>query len=289
MRTNALFHWDGTRLRSVGPRTEEEDGLAVADSWLVAEGRALALQTHRDRFLGAIPADARAELDASAFWEAAMEQIPPEGQWFPRVEFRRQADEWRLALLLRPAPPLSRTVRVVTHRGRDPRTTPSVKGPDLHSLAGVRAEAARLGADEAVILEPSGHVSDGASSAILWWQGETLCAPPPEFPRVDSVTARSLLTLATGLGVAVRHQAITPAELDGREVWAVNALHGIRIVTAWIGGPALAREPGRLDLWRARLEALRRPTHASHAEPRRDRDRPDEGSQAPARSGRGRP
>jgi len=38
----------------------------------------------------------------------------------------------------------------------------------------------------------------------------------------------------------------------------VSALHGIRLVTAWIDGPALAERPGRAALWRSRLEALTR-------------------------------
>jgi hypothetical protein len=42
-------------------------------------------------------------------------------------------------------------------------------------------------------------------------------------------------------------------------VWALNALHGIRIVTGWVDGPATAELPGRLDVWRARLDALRKP------------------------------
>ena len=88
-----------------------------------------------------------------------------------------------------------------------------------------------------------------------------LCGPPSSFPRVDSVTARTVLTLAGALGVETYEEAVTPAELDGTEVWALSALHGIRIVTQWVDGPAMAELPGRLQQWRDRLDALRRPIH----------------------------
>jgi len=52
---------------------------------------------------------------------------------------------------------------------------------------------------------------------------------------------------------------VTPDELDGLEIWALNALQGIRIVTEWIDGPSTAEQPGRLALWRARLDRLRKP------------------------------
>ena len=54
---------------------------------------------------------------------------------------------------------------------------------------------------------------------------------------------------------------MTPAELDGTEVWSLSALHGPRIVTGWIDGPSTAELPGRLSTWRSRLEKLRKPIH----------------------------
>ena len=69
----------------------------------------------------------------------------------------------------------------------------------------------------------------------------------------------AVLTLAAALGLDTHEEAVTPAELDGTELWALSALHGIRIATSWVDGPSLAEQPGRLATWRARLDALRRP------------------------------
>ena len=85
-----------------------------------------------------------------------------------------------------------------------------------------------------------------------------MCIPDRSLPRVDGVTLRTVLALATALGIDVEEERTMPEQLDELEVWALNALHGIRIVTSWTDGPALAEQPGRLATWRTRLDALRR-------------------------------
>jgi hypothetical protein len=226
-----------------------ERSITAADSWFVTDGRALALGLHRDRFLSALP-----DRSGEPFWDAAIAAIPRTGDWFPRVE---RHENGRMLFRLRSAPARTRSLTLATLRAPDPRRSPRVKGPDLDAMRRVRTAAQAHGADEAVILTPEGYVVEGAYSAIVWWRGAILCSPPAEFDRVDSITARSLLGLAAALGVDVHEEAVTPAELDGTEVWALNALHGPRIATAWQDGPALAELPGRLAQWRGRLDALR--------------------------------
>jgi branched-subunit amino acid aminotransferase/4-amino-4-deoxychorismate lyase len=134
-----------------------------------------------------------------------------------------------------------------------------VKGPDLERLAALRTEAEGRGADEAVILSPDGTVVEGNYTSLVWWRGDALCTVAEAVPRLPGVTEKSLVTLATALGVEVLPDEVLPDELGGREVWALNSLQGIRIATHWIDGPTLAEKPGRLRLWRARLDRLRRP------------------------------
>jgi branched-subunit amino acid aminotransferase/4-amino-4-deoxychorismate lyase len=239
--------------------------LVAADSWLVTDGRVRGLDLHRQRFVETVPpshADPAAGLDLDAFWAAAIAELPTEGDWFPRVEARTQLGAPQLLFRLRPAPELSRTVVLATHRGRDPRTEPYRKGPDLEAMLRLRTEAQAVGAGEAVLLDEGGHVAEGSTTCLMWWRGATLCLPADDIPRIDSVTVRSVLALATALGVDVQPEHASLAELDGREIWALNALHGIRLVTRWVDGPEVAAEPGRLELWRARLDALRRPLPA---------------------------
>ena len=231
--------------------------VAVADSWLVTDGTVLALEVHHSRFLAGITGE-HPRLDPAGFWDAVLAQIPRTGDWFPRVELqlRDGAPSWCSAC----APPRTHEGGAAGHHRRGgPANLPLVKGPDTAALLRLRTEAQGRGADEAVILSPEGFVIEGAYSSLLWWRGEFLCAPSLDLDRVDSVTARSVIALATALGTDVHYESVTPRELDGLEIWALNALQGIRIVTAWIDGPEPAELPGRLALWRARLDRLRKP------------------------------
>lgn len=262
MSVDEVYRWHRGALSpapaSAGSRGTTADTLAAADSWLVTDGAALAVGLHRERFFAALARTGSDVAEAALFWEAAIARVPRTGDWFPRVELSAGGAEPELRFRLRNAPARTRSVAVVTFMGADPRTTPRIKGPDLARMQRVRQGVTFPGAGEAIILTPEGYVIEGAYSGLLWWRGEILCGPPADFDRIDSVTVRSLLTLARALGVETYEEAVTPAELDGTELWALNALHGPRIVTGWAEGPNLAERPGRLGVWRSRLAALRR-------------------------------
>ena len=252
--TATILRWHDGVFAELDYCDPAETAVLAADSWFVTGGRSLALDLHRSRFLGALPDDVPGE----RFWNEAIARIPREGDWFPRVELQARRATHELVLRLRSAPE-RRTSAVLATAASDPRTNPTVKGPDLEAMLRLRTLAQASGADEAVILSPDGYVVEGAYSALVWWRGAILCTPPAEFERIDSVTARALLGLAAALGVELFEEAVTPAELDGTELWALSALHGPRVATGWVDGPSLAALPGRLRLWRERLEALRHP------------------------------
>ncbi|CAN5127650.1 aminotransferase class IV [soil metagenome] len=249
MSVQSIYRWNGGGLEPLDYCDMTDTSIVVADSWLVTDGTALALDAHRTRFLAVATG-------AEQFWDAAVAAIPLEGNWFPRVELHSTG---RLVFRLRSAPDRQRSVVLATWTGADPWTQPAIKGPDLERMLGIRTSVQAVGAGEAVLLSPDGYVVDGATSALLWWRGAILCGPLGELERIDSVTARSVLTLAAALGVDTHEEAVTPAELDGTELWVLNALHGIRIATAWVDGPQVAEQPGRLATWRKRMDALRRP------------------------------
>ena len=238
-----------------------EPVLLAADSWLVVDGAVLRLEAHRERFAAGIGSLVPAE-ELGAFWDAAVAAIPREGEWFPRVELELVRGAPRLGLRVRPAPPRRTEAVLATWTGADPRTAPTVKGPDLAALARVRTRVQPLGADEAVLLAGSGAVVEGAFSAILWWRGDVLVRPPASLPRIPSVTAAAVLALARERGVEVREEEASPADLGGAEVWICSALHGIRLARAWIDGPDLVADPARRDAWAAELATGRIPLGA---------------------------
>ncbi|MFI1357066.1 aminotransferase class IV [Streptomyces sp. NPDC020898] len=235
--------------------------LVVADSWLLRDGRVRALARHRERFLRSCGDCGGPSLRQLVdFWRDMSATLPRTGEWFPRVELGAESRELRL--LLRHAPPLGTGVRVWATGQTDPRTTPRRKGPDLDILARVRQRASYVGADEAVLIAPSGLVLEGATSSVLWWEDDTLCLPSPQLPVLPGVTAALIQERAQRTGIRVAHRERTLADLDGREVWLVNALHGIRPVTEWTGEtePLLRAGPAsRAPEWRQWLETLREP------------------------------
>ncbi|MCS5733126.1 aminotransferase class IV [Herbiconiux daphne] len=270
----ATFVWTGDALveRDLRPH----DRLLVADSWLVsADGRTRALDAHRERFLAGIEESAggasaaasgtgssagHTDAAAEAFWSAALGRLRSfrSGPLFPRVELAAVDGTEELRLRVRVAPRRRESTVLATHAGPEPRRVPRVKGPDLERLLALRAGAQENGADELVLLD-DGLVSDGTSSAVLWWRGETLVAPASDLARVASVTARSIRLIATATGTRVVEERARPGDLDGCEVWVVSALHGISVVDAWIDGPVVVARPSRAATWRKRLEALSRP------------------------------
>jgi branched-subunit amino acid aminotransferase/4-amino-4-deoxychorismate lyase len=233
--------------------------IVIADSWLVTAGTVLGIGLHRARFLESMSTDDRAATEADEFWDAAIALIPRSGDWFPRVELQERNGALLLVFRLRSSPERHNNLIEATWLDGDPRTVPRVKGPDLETMTRVRTSVQARGANEAIILANDGYVVEDSHSGLLWWRGDILCGPPTAFDRVDSVTVRSVLTLATALGIETFDEAVTPGELADTELWSLNALHGIRIVTEWIDGPSLAQLPGRLALWRARMDALRKP------------------------------
>ena len=195
---STAYRWAAGSLTASKTGPDEGERPTVVDSWLVSGGRTLASGMHPQRFICGLPESARP--GAEGFFAAAARVVPAIGQWFPRVQ---HGTESGFSLVVRPAPALSRSIVLATHDGVDPRTAPTVKGPDLVALLATREVARSRGADEPVILSPDGFVVEGATTSLLWWRGDTLCTPSADLPRMDGVTARAVLALAEVLGVEV--------------------------------------------------------------------------------------
>ena len=239
-----VFRWSDGVLRDDPMTLSGTSVVRVADSWLTVDGSAVALDRHFDRFSGSVHAQ-NSQIDVLAFTEAVRDALPESGRWFPRIEAIDSDGELTLRLLIRTAPEPSLDVTLATAT-RDPRSNPSVKGPDLSALGALRTE---LGAGEAVILN-QGFLAEGAWSSIVWWLNDTLHCVDPSIARLPGVTEGVIRDFAHHIGSTVVPVRVRPEELDGAEVWVLSALHGIRIATNWRNGPELHVEVGRVDYWR---------------------------------------
>lgn len=238
----------------------DADGAWIVESFLVDSGRVRCPEAHLRRFIRSC-ADAELSVDAAAihrFWVDAQAATPATGRWFPRLEAHRGSPA-PLVHWLRPAPALTPTVRLWFPGRPDARRYPRLKGPDLAPLAALRQEAVQAGFDDAVLVDARGRVLEAAHSALLWWRGDTLGFPAAHLPTLPSITSAQVLRAARALGVGTRAETLRLDDVEGLELWAVNALHGIRPVTAWGGAtgdrPAPPFAPQRLARFRAAIPA----------------------------------
>jgi len=232
------------------------ESLRVADSFRVrlhaGVAQARSLGAHLTRFGDAARMAGVSRQMLDEFLTMSRARIAAAGDGFPRLEVWQEdhcAPELRLSL--RPLPELGDSLAL--------KTAPdvmlddaSVKGPNLARLTVLNEQ---LGA-EALLLR-DGAVAEGATTALLWWEGETwegetLCTSTVT-ERVRSVTEAYLLDAARQYGVSVAARTVPSAALHNHEVWAVNALHGIRAVTT-IDGRALPAASARLQRFRDILD-----------------------------------
>ncbi|WP_329220381.1 aminotransferase class IV [Streptomyces sp. NBC_01485] len=259
-----LLTWTLSRGLTAEPESVADGPLLVADSWLVRDGRVRGYGRHRERFLRACAEYVKGSDGGGSgprrlvqFWQDVTAALPRTGEWFPRVELT--AGSLELRLRLRHAPPLGTAIRLWSVGQPDRRTAPRRKGPDLDVLARVRERAIDEGAQDGMLVDPSGAVLESATASVLWWEDDTLCQPPPRLPHLPGVTAALIQERALHSGIRTAHRERTVTELAGREVWLVNALHGIRPVTGWTGEPMTAGPAVRAEEWRRWLDELPEP------------------------------
>lgn len=235
-----LYAFETDALNPITPQELLSGNLAVADSWLVANGRARHLQEHFDRFQNWV-GQISPSLKLAEFFAAVKAQIPRDGNWFPRIEFLidPETQKNQLVLRMREAPELQSSISLWTFNEPDPRVSPTVKGPDLSLGMQMRRAAQMHGADEAVLLTKEGYISEGALSSIVWFRDEVLCAPGDDIPWLPSITRNEVFSIAESMGLQTRAEKAKPADLVDLEIWVLSSLHGIRAVDSWVdlGGP----------------------------------------------------
>lgn len=248
--------------------------LWVADSFRVRQNASTGVAEvrgwgyHLERFARA-SASALEELEAQPeqslddFIVEASERIDAFGEGFPRLELWLDPDETvRWGVSERPLPALADELELRTAPSGPDRPAPvhpDRKGPNLERYLDLNH---RVGA-EALLLDERGEVLEGATTSVIWWVGEDRAARVASDARVPSVTERLVAEAvplytpnpsAAGAGGAIEAERVVPQDLARHEVWAVNALHGIRVVTHIDGNATPEPDPRRLSWFRAVLD-----------------------------------
>ena len=171
------------------------------------------------------------------------------------------APQLRFEVALRPLPQLSDTLALAS-RVEPAAPQAQVKGPNIARYAAFNSAAGC----EALLVDRSGIVREGATTSLIVW-GDTsdnsgaivACSE-----RVASVTEATLAAAASRRLVGAKPQRsrsgafsvedFSVADLLRSEVWAVNALHGIRPVTSIDGQQLREPNPTRLAWFRDALD-----------------------------------
>lgn len=184
------------------------------------------------------------------FLDETSDQIASYGESFPRWElWCAGGGSFELRLSLRPLPEIGDTIGLSSVL-LPPQPHADRKGPNIPSYGALN----RTLGSEALLVGVDGIVREGATTSVVWWRDEQLFRAAAK-DRVASVT-EALLGEILG---ELRPAEITPAELAACEVWAVNGLHGIRVVTSIDGVDMRAPDSARLARARAALDQTWQP------------------------------
>lgn len=117
------------------------------------------------------------------------------------------------------------------------------------------AEARERGADEALLINTDGHVTEGSTSNVFWIENGKVCTPAVAVGALAGVTRAAVLELCDSLKVPRTEQSITPADLFSRDgVFLSLTTSGI-VEAASIDGKPLRSSPVAAVLQR-KFEAL---------------------------------
>lgn len=192
----------------------------VVDSYRVSDGRVVGLTRHERRFFDQVPGI------PAGFFQFIRSHLPMRGEWFPRVEWYGGTD---FGLWLRPSPERRESTSLWLSDLVDPRTQPTVKGPDLRVLGHLRSLALDYRCDDTLLVSLDGAVLEATNTAVVFWDDDgTVVIPGGE--RLVSISVAVTVPHWEAAGILVTERRVTRLDLPA---WCGNSLHGWTPVTHW--------------------------------------------------------
>lgn len=136
-------------------------------------------------------------------------------------------------------------VTVSVRRPASDALDPRVKSLNYLNSVLAKLEARRRDADEALILNASGHVAEAAVANVFSVRGGSLLTPPPTDGALEGITRDSVLRLAGELGIPAREQTLGRYDLlSAEEVFLTGSGVGIAPVRSLDGESIGSEVPG---------------------------------------------
>ncbi len=136
-------------------------------------------------------------------------------------------------------------VQVATIRRNEHSPLSRIKSCNYLDSVLARMEAAERGADEALLLNTAGRLACGSSSNVFLVIDGALLTPSLECGVLDGVTRRTVLVIASALGIPSEQRHIRPEELcTAEEAFVTNTAIGVMPVVAVDGRAVGDGTPG---------------------------------------------
>ena len=135
-------------------------------------------------------------------------------------------------------PPVTTTAVTATVRRNELSPAAAIKHLSYLDNVLARNEAARAGADEAIMRNTAGHVAEASAANVFAVESGGLVTPAIEEGALPGVTRQAVIEMATELGIAVRETALTVESLAGAdEAFLTNSLIGVAPLIRLDGHP----------------------------------------------------
>lgn len=109
---------------------------------------------------------------------------------------------------------------------------PAIKSLNFLNNILAKADATAAGADDALMLNHDGHLTECTASNIFFVREGTLCTPSPQCGILEGITRNEVLLLAARAAVPVRQDAFTPQDiLSAEEAFITNTTMEVMPVT----------------------------------------------------------
>jgi branched-subunit amino acid aminotransferase/4-amino-4-deoxychorismate lyase len=129
--------------------------------------------------------------------------------------------------------PVRLTLASVTHRPYPHKTT------DRAQFDRALEESRAAGADDAIMLNAGGYVTECAVWGLFWWEGGRLCAPALQLGVLPGVARARLEQMAGGMV----ERRVRMGDLEGRSLFVANAARGV-VPVATVEGREVSQDSG---------------------------------------------
>ncbi len=211
-------------------------GAVLIETMRVREGRIPLLERHLARLAGSLAALGLPQPSPDV--AALVEPFAGCGEAVLRIEVA----EGRASVTVRDLPRLDPPVVITASAAHRPYPH---KTAERTCFAAAAAEAAAVGANDALLLTEDGWVAEGTVWSVFWWEregegqgGDQLRTPTLELGILPGIGRQRVLEL--GLGLVPQQGRDARAALTGKSLFLTNAVRGVVPIATLDGNPVPA-------------------------------------------------